>query len=65
MRLLKEVGALGNQNPTYELSNINPAELIDDDIILCERFGLTLDEGQKTLPIMYWTLKMHYTPSRA
>ena len=65
MRLLKEVGALGNPDPTYELSNINPADLINDDIALCERFGLTLDEGQQTLPIMYWTPKMHYTPSRA
>ena len=65
MRLLKEVGALGNPDPTYEISNINPADLINDDVILCERFGLTLDEGQKTLPIMYWTPKMHYTPSRA
>ena len=33
--------------------------------MLCERYGLTLEEGQKTLPIMYWTPKMHYTPSRA
>ena len=65
MRLLKEVGALGNPDPTYEISNINPADLINDDVLLCERFGLTLDEGQKTLPIMYWTPKMHYTPSRA
>ena len=65
MRLLKEVGALGNPDPTYEISNINPADLINDDVILCERFSLTLDEGQKTLPIMYWTPKMHYTPSRA
>ena len=33
--------------------------------MLCERFGLTIEEGQKTLPIMYWIPKMHYTPSRA
>ena len=41
MRLLKEVGALGNQNPTYELSNINHAELINDDVILSKHFVLT------------------------
>ena len=64
-RLLKEVGALGNPDPTYEISDVNPSNLINDDIALCERFGLTLDEEQKTLPIMYWTPKMHYTPSRA
>ena len=65
MRLLKEVGAIGKPDPTYELSNINPTELINDDVTLCERYGLKLDEEQKTLPIMYWTPKMHYTPSRA
>ena len=65
LRLLKEVGALSNPDPTYEISDINPSNLINDDVALCERFGLTLDEEQKTLPIMYWTPKMHYTPSRA
>ncbi len=65
MRLLKEVGALGSPDPTYEISDTNPTELINDDIILCERYGLKLEEAQKTLPIMYWTPKMHYTPSRA
>ena len=65
LRLLKEVGALGNADPTYEISDINPSDLINDDVALCERFGLPLDEEQKTLPIMYWTPKMHYTPSRA
>ena len=65
MRLLKEVGAIGKSDPTYEISNINPVELINDDVMLCERYGLKIEEGQKTLPIMYWTPKMHYTPSRA
>ena len=65
MRLLKEVGVLGSPDPTYEISDTNPTELINDDIILCERYGLKLEEAQKTLPIMYWTPKMHYNPSRA
>ena len=64
-RLLKEVGALGNPSQTYQLSNVNPIGIINDNIELCERYGLKLDERQKTLPIMYWTPKMHYTPSRA
>ena len=65
LRLLKEVGAIGNVDPTYEISNINPVDLINEDVMLCERYGLKIEEGQKTLPIMYWTPKMHYTPSRA
>ena len=65
LRLLKEVGAIGNVDPTYEISKINPVDLINEDVMLCERYGLKIEEGQKTLPIMYWTPKMHYTPSRA
>ena len=65
LRLLKEVGAIGNVDPTYEISNINHVDLINEDVMLCERYGLKIEEGQKTLPIMYWTPKMHYTPSRA
>ena len=65
LRLLKEVGAVGDVDPTYEISKINPVDLINEDVMLCERYGLKIEEGQKTLPIMYWTPKMHYTPSRA
>ena len=32
---------------------------------MCEHYGLKIEEGEKTLPIMYWTLKIYYTPSRA
>ena len=62
LRLLKEVGAIGNVDPTYEISSINPVDLINEDVMLCERYGLKIEEGQKTLPIMYWTPKMYYTP---
>ena len=65
IRLLKEVGALGNPDPTYQISNENPIDIINNNMELCERYDLTLQEHQKTLPIMYWTPKMHYTPSRA
>ena len=53
LRLLKEVGAVGNVDPTYEISNINPVDLINEDVMLCELYGLKIEEGQKTLPIMY------------
>ena len=65
MRLLKEVGALDNPDLTYQLSNASKMEIIHNNMELCKRYGLTLKEQQKTLPIMYWTPKMHYTPSRA
>ena len=65
MRLLTEVGLLGNPVPTYQLSNTNKIDIINNNMELCERYGLKLTDQQKTLPIMYWTPKMHYTPSRA
>ena len=65
MRLLKEVGVLGNPGLTYQLSNANKVDIINNNMELCARYGLTLKEDEKTLPIMYWTPKMHYTPSRA
>ena len=65
MRLLKEVGALGIPDPTYQISDRSLMDIVMQNIDLCEKFGLTLNEKQKTLPIMYWMPKMHYTPSRA
>ena len=65
IRLLKEVGALGVPDLTYQISDVDPINIINNNMELCERYGLSLEERQKTLPIMYWTPKMHYTPSRA
>ena len=64
-RLLKEVGALKDLDPTYEIQNIDLPEIVNKDIMLCERYGLKLEESKKTLPIMYWTPKMCYIPSKA
>ena len=63
--VLKEVGALGIPDPTYQISDANKIDIINNNIEICKRYGLTLEERQKTLPIMYWMPKMHYTPSRA
>ena len=64
-RLLQEIGVIGNESPTYQLSDRNRDEIIDTNIQLSEQYGLKLTEKQKSLPTMYWTPKMHYTPSRA
>ena len=65
MRLLKEIGTLDNHDLTYQLSNENKIDIIHNNQMLCDRYGLSLSDSQKTLPIMYWTPKMHYVPSRA
>ena len=64
-RLLKEIGALETESKTYEISSKCREEIVSTNQELCEQYGLILTEKQKTLPIMYWTPKMHYTPSRA
>ena len=64
-KLLDEVGVPGDSSPTYKLSNQNPADIINNNISICDKFGLTLEERFQTLPFMYWMPKMHYSPPRA
>ena len=64
-KLLSEVGIPGDTSPTYKLSDYEPSEVIENNNLLCEKFGITLEERLKTLPFMYWLPKMHYSPSRA
>ena len=64
-KLLNEVGVPGNSSPTYKMSDLDPSTVIDNNDILCDKYGITLDERLKTLPFMYWLPKMHYSPPRA
>ena len=64
-KLLGEVGVPGNASPTYELSQKDPDDVINNNSLLCEKFGLPLEERMQTLPFMYWMPKMHYSPPRA
>ena len=62
--LLNEVGVPGDMSPTYKMSNRDPHDVIADNQILCEKFGLSLEDRMQTLPFMYWLPKMHYSPPR-
>ena len=64
-KLLAEVGVPGDSSSTYRLSNRGSDDIIETNYLLCESFGLSLDDRLKTLPFMYWLPKMHYTPSRS
>ena len=64
-KLLDEVGVPGNASSTYELSQKDPNDIINNNSLLCEKFGLSLEERMQTLPFMYWMPKMHYSPPRA
>ena len=62
--LLEEVGVPGDTSPTYKMSDRDTQDVIADNSILCERFGLSLEDRMQTLPFMYWLPKMHYSPPR-
>ena len=64
-RILEELGIPGDRSSTYKLSSCEKESIIDTNITLCEKLGLSIDDNQKKLPFMYWMPKMHYTPSRA
>ena len=64
-KLLNEVGIPGDSSPTYQLSDCDPNIVIETNALLCENFGITLEERLKYLPFMYWLPKMHYNPPRA
>ena len=64
-KLLDEVG-LFQSNPTYtEVTNKTVSEVIFENSEYTKRLGMETEEEDETLPIMYWTPKMHKTPSGA
>ena len=60
--ILKEVGLSDLPNSTYEKSNLSIREIVENNIKFCERFGLKISEQQLSLPLMYWSPKMHKNP---
>ena len=46
------------------MSDRNQEDVIADNLLLCEKFGLSFDDRMKTVPFMYWLPKMHYNPPR-
>ena len=64
-KLLNEVGVPGDASPTYKLSERDPSDVIANNVLLCDKFGLSIEDRLKTLPFMYWMPKMHYNPPRA
>ena len=64
MYIHEEVGVPGDTSPTYKMSDRDTQDVIADNSILCEKFGLSLEDRMQTLPFMYWLPKMHYSPPR-
>ena len=53
------------QNDTYKLVNKLKEEVNDDNITFSRYFDLEVQNDFKTLPIMYWLLKIDKTSTRA
>jgi len=64
-RLLQEVGLSSATSDTYSLDPSPAVDIINTNVDLCKSFNLDVPEKLKSLPFMYWTPKMHYSPSRA
>ena len=64
-RLLNEVGLLENPSNTYQYCDSDPIDIINDNITLCKSFNLSTTDSHHSLPFMFWTPKMHKTPSGA
>ena len=60
-KLLDEIALRGTQSDTYKLVNKLTEEVIDDSITFSSEFDLYVQNGFKTLPIIYWLPKMHKT----
>ena len=61
--ILKEIGVLGEGNNTYQVTDKTKDEIINENVEYSKRLHFTIDDSEKVLPIMYWTPKMHKTPS--
>ena len=62
MKILNEIGLNGLTTPTYIISEKNKQELIYENLCVSKKYGLNPEEKDNSLPIMYWTPKMHKNP---
>ena len=64
-RILDEVGVTDLPSNTYKICNKDVQNVIYNNIQICDKFKLKVEEGFETLPIIYWMPKMHKNPSGA
>ena len=63
LTLIKEVGLLNSNNPTYERVTKNKVEIIEIHAkTLSEKYRLKVNSENEDLPCIYWLPKMHKYP---
>ena len=58
-KILSEIRLNGILNPTYGFPSKENDEMIHETISFSNKFGSNPDGKDKSLPIMYWTPKIH------
>ena len=64
-RILDEVGVTDLPSNTYKICDDEINNIIVNNIQICDKFRLKVEERCETLPIIYWMPKMHKKPSGA
>ena len=61
--IMKELGLLGEQSPTYTIIDLSPDYIMDQhNSVLKDKFNITVDQDNLALPDIYWTPKLHKNP---
>ena len=61
-RILEEVGVTDLPSNTYKICDDEINNKIVNNIQVCDKFRLKVEERCETLPIIYWMPKMHKNP---
>ena len=64
-RILDEVGVTDLPSDTYKICDKDIQNIVQNNVQICDKFRLKVEEGYETLPIIYWMPKMHKNPSGA
>ena len=61
-KILKEVGLNGTPSPTYSTAEHTKESIISNNKKFCQNFDLKVTQDLESLPLMYWTPKLHKNP---
>ena len=62
-RILDEVGVTDLPSDTYKICDKDIQNIVHNNVQICDKFRLKVEEGYETLPIIYWMPKMQKIPS--
>ena len=63
-KTLEEVGFYDKENDTYAPSKKHADEMIFENIEICNKLNIEVEDKHQTLPIIYWIPKLHKKTNR-